>query len=56
MANMAEDIKFPGFSIFSPNTWAATWGDWCGPGWSGGQRDADLSSEQMAAIEHVHAF
>ncbi|MBF0097993.1 MAG: hypothetical protein HQM04_18240 [Magnetococcales bacterium] len=47
---MAEDIKFPGFSIFSPNAWAATWGDWCGPGWSGGQRDADLSSEQMAAM------
>ena len=50
MPDTAKDITFPGFSIFSPSTWAAVWADWCGPNWSAGKRDANLSAAEMAEL------
>jgi len=35
------NIGFPDFSIFDPSSWIPTFGNWCGPGWSGGQRTSE---------------
>jgi len=35
-----------GFDLFNPATWIPTFGNWCGPGWSGGVR-TDVITQAM---------
>jgi|GEM_PF-4369235 len=36
-----------GFNILKPETWIPTFGLWCGPGWSGGQRTGTITPEMI---------
>ena len=36
-----------GFIFFDAQSWLPVYGLWCGPGWSAGQRDAQMSVSQM---------
>ena len=35
---MGTSINIQGFNLFTPSTWVPTFGNHCGPGWSGGMR------------------
>jgi hypothetical protein len=35
---MGANISFEGFNLFLSSTWVPVFGNWCGPGWSGGVR------------------
>lgn len=51
MAAVQRSTSIDGFTIVDPQTWLPVYGLWCGPGWSAGQRNADLTVQQMQASD-----
>ena len=43
-------IGLPGFSLLNPSTWIPTFGNWCGPGWSAGERTTGKLTAQQIAV------
>jgi len=43
-------IGIKGFSILDPSTWLPVFGNWGGPGWSGGQRTTEPLSDVLLNI------
>ena len=47
---MGTSINIQGFNLFTPSTWVPTFGNHCGPGWSGGMR-TDVAQPGVPAIK-----
>lgn len=38
-------------SLLDPSSWVPTFGNFCGPGWTAGQRNSDLTPDQIEMAE-----
>jgi hypothetical protein len=47
MGAAQRSMNVENFTIFDMQTWLPVYGNWCGPGWSAGQRDQALTIQQM---------
>lgn len=47
MAAEKQSVGVDGFIIFDASAWMPVYGEWCGPGWSAGQRNPNMTIQQM---------
>ncbi|MBR8655227.1 hypothetical protein KDH83_18140 [Achromobacter sp. Marseille-Q0513] len=52
---MQRQVSYDGFTIFDPQSWLPTYGNWSGPGWSAGERDSQKTeAELQASPVYIH--
>ncbi|CAB3636186.1 MAG: hypothetical protein J0I68_05155 [Achromobacter sp.] len=47
MAAEQQSTGVDGFTVFDASAWMPVYGEWCGPGWSAGQRNPNITIQQM---------